>query len=186
MKAKGKSHWIMAAFVVLAAGTSASEAFYDPSLSRWINRDPLDEPGVGVSEGKASRKSAEIGETIAGPNLYTFARNHPTFSVDPDGRVAIAIPIAGGAVVIIGLGCLASPSCRDALGRLLQELAKSCGPRDPPNPSPAKKCSYVCPDGSTPVYTEAFPGQFSGGCPEVRVINPKTGNLERCSALGPY
>jgi RHS repeat-associated protein len=161
--------------------------WYAPELQRWPNRDPLGEPGFELSYRKTSSGSGGIGELVEGPNHYTFAGNHPTISIDPDGRAAVIVIGGGGVVVIVGIGCLASPPCRDALGKLLSELAKKlCRERDLPRPSPPKKCSYVCPDGSTPVYTEAFPGQFSGGCPEVRVINPKTGNLERCSALGPY
>jgi RHS repeat-associated protein len=62
--------------------------FYDPSLGRWINRDPLGEAG--------------------GINLYGFVHNNPNYYADTDGRAAWAITIPGliGGGVTIG-GALA-------------------------------------------------------------------------------
>jgi RHS repeat-associated protein len=100
--------------------------FYDPNLQRWPNRDPIGESG--------------------GFNLFAFSHNNPIDLYDTDGRV---VPlVAGGAVVVVGdiviivsIGCLLSPSCRDAVGRALQEGAKAlCNPR--PKPKKPDKCDY--------------------------------------------
>ena len=45
--------------------------FYDPTLQRWLNRDPLEEED--------------------GINLYQFVYNEPTDWVDPDGENATAV-----------------------------------------------------------------------------------------------
>ncbi len=52
--------------VTLLAAHMAS-AFYDPSLQRWLNRDPVGEAG--------------------GVNLYRFVENGPVSGYDPDGRI---------------------------------------------------------------------------------------------------
>jgi hypothetical protein len=51
--------------VVLSTAFHAS-AFYDTTIGRWINRDPIGETG--------------------GMNLYGFVGNSPSFSIDADGR----------------------------------------------------------------------------------------------------
>ena len=53
---------LIAAFVGLV---EVANAFYDPGLQRWINRDPIQEDG--------------------GVNLYGFINNKIGSSVDPDG-----------------------------------------------------------------------------------------------------
>jgi RHS repeat-associated protein len=58
--------------------------FYDPSLQRWLTRDPLDEVG--------------------GLNLYGFLANNPTGKFDPDGRNAIAIGAGVGSCFCPGVG----------------------------------------------------------------------------------
>lgn len=49
----------------IALWAQMASAFYDPSIGRWITRDPIEESD--------------------GPNVYAFCANHPTGSVDPDG-----------------------------------------------------------------------------------------------------
>jgi len=65
---------------------------YDPTVGRWLNRDPINEAG--------------------GVNLYGYANGNPTSLVDPTGTVAAAAPllafcltpegwvVCGGALVI--------------------------------------------------------------------------------------
>jgi uncharacterized protein RhaS with RHS repeats len=54
----------LGAITFIATAEHAS-AFYDPSLGRWINRDPIGEAG--------------------GLNLYTFVQNRPVNAVDRNG-----------------------------------------------------------------------------------------------------
>lgn len=59
-------------FFVSAAGfltLSSLQAGYDPTLGRWLDRDPID--------------NAELRQ---GTNLYAYVRDGPINRVDPDGR----------------------------------------------------------------------------------------------------
>jgi hypothetical protein len=79
----------------------AATAHYDPSLHRWINRDPLGERGFEVLRrvvpAQDSRRATEILQSIfqgtgipsssgpvswGGNNLFTFVRNDPVGYVD--------------------------------------------------------------------------------------------------------
>lgn len=53
--------------------------FYAPNLLRWLNSDPLGEPGF-----EAIRKSKGHAGSY-GPNLYTFVRNGGVGTIDPLG-----------------------------------------------------------------------------------------------------
>jgi RHS repeat-associated protein len=53
--------------------------FYDPNLQKWLNRDPLREPGF-----EALRAQRVIWPN-KGPNLYEFVGNAPTEWCDPEG-----------------------------------------------------------------------------------------------------
>ena len=63
------------AILGLWLGISAAFGFYDPSVQRWLNRDP-------VFEGENE-------------NLVKFLANAPTLSVDANGDAVIPIPIPG-------------------------------------------------------------------------------------------
>jgi RHS repeat-associated protein len=53
--------------------------FYDPNLQRWLNRDPLGEPGFEVLRGD---DTDVLGD---GPNRYAFVQNSPVNYHDDDG-----------------------------------------------------------------------------------------------------
>ena len=58
--------------------------FYRPNDQRWLNRDPLAEPGFDIVRGvgrttKLFTKSAEL---VEGPNSYAFVRNDPLSWID--------------------------------------------------------------------------------------------------------
>jgi RHS repeat-associated protein len=63
--------------------------FYNPNLQRWLNRDPLGEPGFEVMQRAAPYRAHSLvqgpAERIEGPNLYEYVRNNPIQYVDPLG-----------------------------------------------------------------------------------------------------
>jgi len=136
--------------------------FYDPNTQTWLNRDPIHERG--------------------GINLFTFANNGPIGTVDDLGNHPIVI--AGGGVIIITIGdvvvvttaiCLATPPCRDALFRLIKEMAREiskCEPKPAPkddNPPcfwtgktvqvfpGVVECEYVCIGKGEKIYRSPGP-----------------------------
>jgi len=83
--------WPSALLALLSAPTLAS-AYYDPGVQRWINRDPLLEPGFEIvrsayAPSGAPRGFLSFGEFLEGLSLYGFLRNTPTMHVDPFGTV---------------------------------------------------------------------------------------------------
>lgn len=65
MKTRYKNLMLASALLALLISTLHANAFYDPNLGRWINRDPIEETG--------------------GLNLYAFLENHGINDVDPLG-----------------------------------------------------------------------------------------------------
>jgi RHS repeat-associated protein len=102
--------------------------WYVPELHRWGNRDPI--------------RLAEL--LPEGPNLHAFVQNSPVSLLDVDGRAADVVVVGGGGVAVIGLACLLSPQCRDALGNLLRELAKACERRIDPAPGKPERIRVRC------------------------------------------
>jgi RHS repeat-associated protein len=81
--------------------------FYDPNLARWLNRDPIGEPGFEavrrINPWGGIRSGGLPAELSQGPNLYTFVRNNPANFVDP-------------------LGLQIPPAAMDELAQLSEEL----------------------------------------------------------------
>ncbi|MCL5096520.1 MAG: hypothetical protein M1608_03095 [Candidatus Omnitrophica bacterium] len=76
--------------------------FYDPMTQRWMNRDPIGEPGF------ALLRRGLRSQLAGGPNRYLFVRNNPNGFIDFDGLDVIAIPFPiGGAGA--GAGGIAGP-----------------------------------------------------------------------------
>jgi hypothetical protein len=81
-----------ALFVALWTAQTAM-AWYDPSTGRWLNRDPIGEPGFQVMQRAGSSiTSASTGRWIhrdgtarLGANQYLFNLNDPCDFVDPEG-----------------------------------------------------------------------------------------------------
>ncbi len=65
-------------FAVLAFA-QATQAFYDANLGRWVNRDPLGEPGSELLRGT---KPNILGD---GPSPYVFNKNNAVNHIDPLG-----------------------------------------------------------------------------------------------------
>jgi RHS repeat-associated protein len=62
--------------------------FYDPTLQRWPNRDPLTEPGFESARGTRFdyiRYAPKV-EVLEAPDLYCFVLNQPTDVIDPLGN----------------------------------------------------------------------------------------------------
>lgn len=70
MKAKQLMQFLLVPLLLMCLETSA-HAFYDASVGRWVNRDPIGEHD--------------------GPNIYAFVHNDPLNQSDPDGRLASII-----------------------------------------------------------------------------------------------
>ena len=68
-----KTHWL--AWIVLAVVLTASDAlaFYNTSLGRWVNRDPIGEDG--------------------GDNLYVALNNNPINTIDNFGHAPMGWPV---------------------------------------------------------------------------------------------
>src|SRR5437899_3025973 len=63
-----------------------AQAWYDPGLQRWINRDPINELGFEASHEVAARQTSsnDLG-------AYLFARNNPVNHVDPNGLLCCEV-----------------------------------------------------------------------------------------------
>ncbi|NOS72517.1 MAG: hypothetical protein HOP33_21670 [Verrucomicrobia bacterium] len=88
-----KATWLKLLFLcaTLAAAIPAY-AFYSPAQQRWLNRDPLGEPGFDL-----------LGESrsihgVGGANLYLYVENNPITKRDPFGLQIVLPP---GTMIII-------------------------------------------------------------------------------------
>ena len=87
--------------LTLIAATQTSLAMYDPSLQRWINRDPIEEEGFQIlqkvgSDGTISENGVklfqsaveglllapDLNTSTSGENLYTSIRNNSINHID--------------------------------------------------------------------------------------------------------
>ena len=151
MKALNLIRKLLLVPVLLAWFGSSAQAFYDASVGRWINRDPLGDDGSLVNllarHEPLIQPSSITGvvsgpfETWGGANLYAYAENNPINFIDPFGltsiHVQIAVAIAKGDVAalqaLLGTGVLTaaqSAQVQAAITRLnssaLQWIARNC------------------------------------------------------------
>lgn len=83
------SCWIALALLSVPVQT---QAYYDPAPQRWINRDPVGEPGFeGLKQAdipmvRVAPEDVPDDLPLAdSPNSYVFVRNRPTSEIDPFG-----------------------------------------------------------------------------------------------------
>lgn len=104
----------LAIAVLLLSMLSASRAGYDPTIGRWLSRDPIAEDG--------------------GINLYGYVRNQPIRFVDPLGLIdsidASAATQGPAAIPQVALDTVAETLAlqaeRKAAAEALKQLAKQC------------------------------------------------------------
>jgi hypothetical protein len=87
MKAKPNSVLIAVALLAYWVGLCNASAFYDPSMQRWLNRDPLGELGFEVARTLKPLpvRLAKPNEIFQAPNLYEFVRNNSVHYFDSFG-----------------------------------------------------------------------------------------------------
>lgn len=80
--------------LILLAGAPLAEAYYDPGIQRWINRDPLKETGHStLLHTRVGRGRSAIG------NLSLFVKNNSIGNYDSDGRL-VGYILAGIATAV--------------------------------------------------------------------------------------
>jgi RHS repeat-associated protein len=79
MKTQMKPMIWLVALLALLSGPHLASAYYDPGVQRWINRDPVREPGFQA----VKRPNRTI--RGSGLNFYLFVQNAPNLYVDPEG-----------------------------------------------------------------------------------------------------
>jgi RHS repeat-associated protein len=71
--------------------------YYQPSMGRWMNRDPINELGFILLLNEGTGYDLEPEE-----HLYRFINNNPTSLVDKDGRAVPVVIVIGGAALTAG------------------------------------------------------------------------------------
>jgi RHS repeat-associated protein len=70
--------------------------FYEPNLQRWVNRDPLGEPGFEAVRNEVAlhvRQRIPPAEIYEGPNLYRFSANDAVNTYDATGLMLVPCPV---------------------------------------------------------------------------------------------
>jgi RHS repeat-associated protein len=134
--------------------------FYDPSLQRWLNRDPLEERGFSIAlrhkafkKPRLYRRTAELSQ---GPNLYSFVGNNPVVRSDALGLSYDSEECAGLLNEIDFLFSLKGRTGIDAnevqrqINNLQDEYDENCGDDDggpnEPQPVPVPVCPAKKPE----------------------------------------
>jgi len=80
------------ALFILFATVQFASAFYDPSVGRWLNRDPMGDEFTNTGLGRLGVPMVDIKiELIEHPNLYAFTRNSAVNISDPFGLWCVTL-----------------------------------------------------------------------------------------------
>jgi hypothetical protein len=72
--------------LTLFGSLHTANAYYDPGIQRWINRDPLEDQGFIISQPYAQYAIIlPIAELKEGANLFAFVHSEPIRSIDSYG-----------------------------------------------------------------------------------------------------
>ncbi len=117
MKSRMNLTRIVLVLLALIGSMHTASAYYDPSVQRWVNRDPIGEQGFQVLQiaGATARVTNPTVQPTdlwinrdrfeeGGINLYRFVQNIPIILIDKNGlQVSIPTPIP------CKDGCLSAP-----------------------------------------------------------------------------
>jgi RHS repeat-associated protein len=113
---------------------------YDPTLQRWLNRDPIGEAGFRILQYQNNRflQFISLIDQIGGFNLYGFVKNQPTDYRDYLGLMSQecmdAIAILQVADLLYSMN--PSPENAQAVRNALNKAKQACGPPPPIPPIP--------------------------------------------------
>ncbi len=145
-------------FVAQISFLNSASAFYDPSIGRWITRDPIGEPGIMLrsdlgftssafssdlddKEFLSSRATAIETLEMTQLNLYRFVGNNPVNYADPEGLAyksctLLSQQCTSSRTVRIGLDVITVCTQRKCKWRCYHDRPDNC----PKIPCPDKKC----------------------------------------------
>jgi len=92
MKTRMNFFEMVLTLLVFLFSSHVASAYYDPGVQRWVNRDPMGEPGFEVLERKQIALTKLWDRLTKGaplshmPNQYVFSGNDSIGLVDSDGR----------------------------------------------------------------------------------------------------
>lgn len=88
-------------FLILLAGGPLAQAYYDPGIQQWINRDPIDEFGHGLLRSDRGENGVPFRSEEA--SLYRFVHNDAIDRFDQHGLLECGVCIC--VFTISPLGC---------------------------------------------------------------------------------
>jgi hypothetical protein len=88
MKAHMKALLKLLTLLALFSAPRLASGYYDPGVQRWVNRDPIGDPGPKMVRNHIPVRVHHFknpGEYSEGSNLYRFVRNDSLDGIDPLG-----------------------------------------------------------------------------------------------------
>lgn len=147
MKALMRPRWLLSLLFLSVLQTAS--AFYDPAPQRWINRDPINELGFNILNGK--RRVFNMDEE---KKLYGFVRNNSVSLADKDGR--------GLFILLLGCPCKAVKYWRsDGSPIFIWDILKIAREAEPKGNGDIRHCVAAC------LLNRHFPLQAELGAKEL-------------------